>query len=146
MLSLLIFLVTFFGVLDCRQKKWGLRNFFKTKRIISKFYILFNDSQNVINNCGRVSCLSPQLAGIVRFGYASRFCSIPHQGETPHMCSSGTHVSWAQAYKAHVGGGFHCGRFIFPLYSHCGQALAPCPRGCLLYPASKGEIPFWRPS
>ena len=123
-----------------------MRNLFKTKRIISKFYILFNDSQNVINNCGRVSHLSPQLAGIVRFGYASRFCSIPHQGETPHMCSSGTHVSWTQAYKAHVGGGFHCGRFIFPLYSHCGQALAPCLRSRFFHTPSEGEVSVLQPS
>ena len=38
------------------------------------------------------------------------------------------------------GGGFYCGRFIFPLYSHCGQAMASCFGGYLLYPASKGEI------
>ena len=33
-----------------------------------------------------------------------------------------------------------------PLYSHYSQALASCPRGCLLYLASEGEIPLRRPS
>ena len=49
---LLIFLVTFFGVLDCwaGEKKKVWESLFKMKRIISKFYILFNDSQNVISN------------------------------------------------------------------------------------------------
>ena len=47
-----------------------------------------------------------------------------------------------QTDSENSGGGFHCGRFIFPLYIHCGQALAPYSRGCLLYPASKGEISF----
>ena len=40
---------------------------FEMKEIISKFYILFNDTQNIINDCGRTFVLSPQL-GIVRFG------------------------------------------------------------------------------
>ena len=47
-----------------------------------------------------------------------------------------------QTDSENSGGRFHCGRFIFPLYIHCGQALAPCPRGCFLYPASKGEVPL----
>ena len=33
-----------------------------------------------------------------------------------------------------------------PLYSHYSQALASCPRGCLLYLASECEIPLRRPS
>ena len=42
--------------------------------------------------CGRVSCLSPQLVGIVRFGYASWFCLIPHRGETPPTCVVVVHM------------------------------------------------------
>ena len=29
-----------------------------------------------------------------------------------------------------------------PLYSHCGHALAPCPKDCFFYTASKGEVPL----
>ena len=41
----------FFGILDYRQKqkKKVWESLFKTKRVISKFYILYNDTQNVIN-------------------------------------------------------------------------------------------------
>ena len=61
------------------------------------FIIFFREFQFMAfapdDSCGSVSCLSPQLVGIVRFGYASRFCSISHRGETSLTCAL---QAWAQ--------------------------------------------------
>ena len=68
--------------------------------------------------CGRVSRLNPQLAGIIRFGsYLTVLLNPTSRREAFHMCLislsprhmyiTTTHMSWAswaQAYKAHVGG------------------------------------------
>ena len=41
----------FFGVFDCTVDTIGFEKvFLKLKKIIFKFYILFNDTQNVLNN------------------------------------------------------------------------------------------------
>ena len=74
----------------------------RTMRIITTIY----QNNNNNNNCRRVSHLGPQLASIVRFGScltdlfnpksrrdASHMCLISLSPR--HMCSSGTHVSWA---------------------------------------------------
>ena len=46
---------------------------------------------NLYDYCGRISCLSPQLVGIVRFGFASRYDLMvllnPTSGrDASHMC------------------------------------------------------------
>ena len=38
------------------------------------------------------------------------------------------------------GGGLHRGGRIFPLHSHCGQALASCLGSCLFYSVPVDEI------
>ena len=58
---------------------------------------------------GGFHSLSPQLAGIVRFRLDwfvafTVLLNLTLGRDASHMCSSGTHVSWAQAYKAHVRG------------------------------------------
>ena len=43
------------------------------------------------------------------------------------------------------GGGFHCGRRLFPLHSYCGQTFASCFRIHHFYPAPEGEISIGGP-
>ena len=50
LLSFINFVDMFLGVLDCKVAKIGFEKVYKTKKISSKFYILFNDIQNVTNN------------------------------------------------------------------------------------------------
>ena len=47
--SFINFVDMFLGVLDCKVAKIGFEKVYKTKKISSKFYILFNDIQNFIN-------------------------------------------------------------------------------------------------
>ena len=88
---LLIFLVAFFYVLDCwaKKKKKVWESLFKMKRIISKFYILFNDSRNVISKC-RVTNCSPNPD---RIGYG------PNKPNTINL--------WESGWKNWVGDGLY---------------------------------------